>query len=72
MTTKPENPPAFPTTDYQENGITTLDYFAAHIASGSCFAKVGESDSNDPTLEEVAEKVFELAKAMLIERQKHI
>ncbi len=78
---KPENPRAFPSTGKEEpefRGMTLLDYFAGKVAPAiyKQFAeKAGEEGreiENKVESEMIADVSYEIAKAMLKERQKHI
>ena len=70
MTDKPENPPAFATGNHEhggQEGMTLRDWFAgqALIAIHAYQGDIGETPSD------TAEWCFDLADALLAEREKH-
>ena len=78
MTNKPENPPAFPHAadsekDWLEQGMTLRDYFAGQVLAGvmsSYFMLEDKNTGNKPTDSHVAGMCYQIADAMLEERNK--
>ena len=63
------NPPAFPTVmlDKPEGGMTLRDYFAAKAMQGYCS---NQQHTSSCTVELTADCAYEMADAMLAEREK--
>ena len=70
--TKPNNPPAFPNENgrvCEYSGLSLLDYFAAKAMQGIIATAIGDGCLNHNP---IVKESYEIAIAMLKEREKHL
>ena len=72
MTDIPDNPPAFPVPDMErevwQTGMTLRDWFAGQALAG--LLSQPDFDSHHDDAEDMARDLYEMADAMLAEREK--